>query len=164
MVAPRVLVAIDGSTRSRATIAEVAARRWPSGSTIEVLTVIHSRIPQIPDPAFALAAAHVEEVHQQERAAPELLLDSVARLQRTLPDVSVTSNVLEGIPATVIVEEAERLNADEVIVGSHGHGPVRQSLLGSVSLSVAQHARCSVHIVRPRRSAGLPAPQGDTPH
>jgi hypothetical protein len=35
-----------------------------------------------------------------------------------------------------------------IVVGSHGFGPVRRRLLGSVSQAIALQAPCSVEIVR----------------
>lgn len=147
--APRLLVAVDGSPGSFSTIAEVAARPWPSGSEIEVVTVIHSQLPFFPDPAFSMAAAHMEEERRQEHAAPALLEGAVGRIRATAPGVTVSSKILEGDPAEAIVEEAERLRANEIFVGHHGHGAIRRGLLGSVSQKVAHQAHCSVHIVRP---------------
>lgn len=49
------------------------------------------------------------------------------------PGLTVTSTMLEGNPAEVILEEADRWGADLVVVGSHGHGPVKRRVLGSVS-------------------------------
>ena len=66
--APRLLVAVDGSPGSASTIAEVAARPWPSGSEIEIVTVIHSQLPFFPDPAFSLAAAHMEEERRDRKS------------------------------------------------------------------------------------------------
>jgi nucleotide-binding universal stress UspA family protein len=145
----RLLVAVDGSPGSLSTIAEVAGRPWPTGSEIEVVTVIHSQVPFFPDPAFSFAAAHMEEERRQEHAAPALLEEAVSRIRATTPGSTVSSRVLEGDPAEAIVEEAERLRANEIFVGHHGHGAVRRGLLGSVSQKVAHHAHCSVHIVRP---------------
>jgi len=147
--APRLLVAVDGSPASLSTLAEVAARPWPIGSEIEIVTVIHSQLPFFPDPAFSLAAAHMEEERRQEHAAPALLEDAVSRIRATTPGAIVSSRVLEGDPAEAIVEEAERLRANEIFVGHHGHGALRRGLLGSVSQEVAHHAHCSVHIVHP---------------
>ena len=146
--APRLLVAVDGSPGSLSTIAEVAARPWPSGSEIEIVTVIHSQLPFFPDPAFSMAAAHMEEERRQEHAAPALLEDAAGRIRAAAPGVTVSSKVLEGDPAEAIVEEAERLRANEIFLGHHGHGPIRRGLLGSVSQKVAHQAHCSVHIVR----------------
>jgi nucleotide-binding universal stress UspA family protein len=42
------------------------------------------------------------------------------------------------------VEEAERLSADLIVMGTHGHGPVRHALLGSVAERVIREAPCPV--------------------
>lgn len=155
--APRLLVAVDGSPGSLSTIADVASRPWPTGSEIEIVTVIHSQVPFFPDPSFSLAAAHMEEERRQEHAAPALLEDAVSRIRATAPGAAVSSKVLEGDPAEAIVEEAERLGANEIFVGHHGHGALRRGLLGSVSQKVAHHAHCSVHIVRPHTETAAAA-------
>jgi nucleotide-binding universal stress UspA family protein len=64
----------------------------------------------------------------------------------------VTAKVLSGSPKSVILDEAEAFGADLIIVGSHGLGVIERLLLGSVSQTVALHAKCSVEIVRhPKR-------------
>ena len=144
----RLLVAVDGSATSAATLDEVAARPWPSGSEIEVVTVIHSVVPVFPDPAFSMAALHAEQERRQTHDAPALLEAAVGRLQAASPGVSVSSKVLEGDPAEAIVGEAQRLHADEIFLGSHGHGPIWRGLMGSVAQRVVARAPCSVQIVR----------------
>jgi nucleotide-binding universal stress UspA family protein len=144
----RLLVAVDGSPTSAATLAEVAARPWPAGSEIEVVTVIHSVVPVFPDPAFSMAAVHAEQERQQVHDAPALLEAAVGRLQSASPGVTVSSKVLEGDPAEEIIGEAQRLHADEIFVGSHGHGPLWRGLMGSVAQRIVAHAPCSVQIVR----------------
>jgi nucleotide-binding universal stress UspA family protein len=58
-----------------------------------------------------------------------------------------TVSVLKGSPATILVDEAERLDADLIVVGNvRMQGPGR--VLGSVGKDVAQHAPCSVLIVK----------------
>ena len=53
-----------------------------------------------------------------------------------------------GRPNAEIVGLAEELDAGLVIMGSHGFGPFKRVLLGSVSDSVVRHAWCSVLVVR----------------
>ena len=80
------------------------------------------------------------------RRTAEVALD--ATLHQVAPDpngVVVERRVVEGAPATVLVDES-RL-ADLLIVGSRGHGGFAGLLLGSVSQQCAHHAACPVVIV-----------------
>jgi nucleotide-binding universal stress UspA family protein len=112
-----------------------------------VLSVIHTRMPALADPELMIAAAHIEAVAADRERAPTRVRRAVEGLAGT-PGVSVTSKVAEGHPADTILDEAERWQADLIVVGSHGFGPVKRRLLGSVSQAVALHAPCSVEIVR----------------
>jgi nucleotide-binding universal stress UspA family protein len=53
-----------------------------------------------------------------------------------------------GRPDAEIVDHAEAIGAGLIVVGSRGFGPVRRSLVGSVSDSVVRHAHCPVMVVR----------------
>ncbi len=59
---------------------------------------------------------------------------------------------VEGHPipasgADAILEVADSIHADVIVVGSRGHGVGRRLLRGSVSTKVAHHAECDVLIV-----------------
>ena len=56
--------------------------------------------------------------------------------------------VVEGQPAEVILQEVERVEADLVVLGAHGHTALGEVLLGSVSNKVAQRSRAPVLLVR----------------
>jgi nucleotide-binding universal stress UspA family protein len=86
------------------------------------------------DSDFAAAARHTQSV----------VLGRVAH-----DGVEVTTDVVQGSGAAVLVEASER--ADLVVVGSRGHGGFTGLLLGSVSTQVVHHAACSVMVVRERR-------------
>jgi nucleotide-binding universal stress UspA family protein len=144
----KILVAVDGSPCSDRAVQSVAMRPWPTGSEVEVVSVPHTRMPGTPDaPLLMMEAAHVDALEAEGLRAPQ----RAARAERCLagkPGLTVTSAVLEGNPPEAILDEAERWGADLVVVGSHGYGPVKRRLLGSVSQAVALHAACSVEIVR----------------
>ena len=57
----------------------------------------------------------------------------------------IERRVVEGAPATVLVDESRQ--ADLLVVGSRGHGGFAGLLLGSVSQQCAHHAACPVVIV-----------------
>ncbi len=56
--------------------------------------------------------------------------------------------VREGYPATAIEEEAERQDADLIVIGSRGLSGLRHLLLGSVAERVVQKAHCPVLTVK----------------
>lgn len=61
--------------------------------------------------------------------------------------LAATFAVREGKPAAVILEEAERVGADLIVVGNRRMQGV-QRILGSVANDVAHHAPCDVLIVK----------------
>jgi nucleotide-binding universal stress UspA family protein len=61
-------------------------------------------------------------------------------------DGSVERRVVKGHAANELVEASRR--ADLVVVGSHGHGGLAGTLLGSVSQRVVMHADCPVVVIR----------------
>jgi nucleotide-binding universal stress UspA family protein len=55
--------------------------------------------------------------------------------------------LVQGPPAQVITELADRGAYDLIAVGAHGHRGFRRLLLGSVAESTVRHAHCSVLVV-----------------
>jgi nucleotide-binding universal stress UspA family protein len=90
-------------------------------------------------------------MEELRRRAPELLGTAAEQIRRAHPNLLVTTKVLEGTPRNVIVQEAADRKADLIVLGSHGHGRVRQALLGSVATGVAADALCAVEIIRAGR-------------
>ena len=61
--------------------------------------------------------------------------------------VKVTALMVQGPIVQKVLEEAERLNADLIVMGTHGHGMLYQTLVGSVSAGVLRKAMCPVVMV-----------------
>jgi nucleotide-binding universal stress UspA family protein len=81
------------------------------------------------------------------RAAAERALDDTLREPlRDIESVEIERRVVEGPPASVLVNQSR--DADLLVVGSRGHGGFTELLLGSVSQQVSHHADCPVVIVR----------------
>ncbi len=62
--------------------------------------------------------------------------------------LSVSSHAREGDPADAILDVAEEIGADLIVVGNKGMTGAKRFLLGSVPNKVSHHAPCSVLIVR----------------
>jgi nucleotide-binding universal stress UspA family protein len=62
--------------------------------------------------------------------------------------VEANAVMLHGEPATLIIDEAEKENADLIVMGTRGLSAGKRWLLGSVSTHVMHHAPCNVLVVR----------------
>lgn len=136
----RVLVATDGSDDARAAAQWLAHVPLPAASRVVALAVAtlppsSLDIPTVRDLYRALR-------DEARRAADEVraLLGSGGREAET--------EVRDGDPREAIVEAAEELQADLLVLGARGLGAVAGVLLGSVSSTVARHAPCAVLVAK----------------
>jgi nucleotide-binding universal stress UspA family protein len=149
--AMRILLAVDGSEFSDATVEEIANRPYPAGSEVHVISIIH--LPFEPGPeVWALPESHFFKLEKEERQRAESVISrAIARLRETGASretpLTLTSETIVGRPAETIIETAKNWGADLVALGSHGYRGFKRFLLGSVSYAVASHAPCSVEIV-----------------
>ena len=144
----KVLLALDGSPHSHAALTEFATRPWPDDTEVQILKVVHAPIPLLFEPTLVVAAAHMEEILELRGEAPALLKAASDLIRDAAPGRRVTTKIVEGIPKDAIVQEAEEWDADLIVLGSHGYGRFRQTVLGSVASAVVAKAPCSVQVVR----------------
>jgi len=80
-------------------------------------------------------------------------LDDIART--IPPDVTVEKIVRFGArePVHQIVEEANNVSADLIVLATHGYSGLKRALLGSTAERVVRHAPCPVLVVRPADAA-----------
>lgn len=86
-----------------------------------------------------------------EGAYGDALRAAVARVQALLgdrPDVELSSMLVPGTPARGLVDAAQGLSADLVVVGTHGRRGARRFILGSVAEVTLRHAHSSVLVAR----------------
>ncbi len=148
----RILLAVDGSPFSEAAVSEVALRPWPAASEVKVVTAF--QVPMIPTPeVWAISSEYLPALEQIAREQSKSIVDAaVAALAGGLDkSLTVSGEVLQGLPREAILEEAEKWNADLIVMGSHGYGAWRGFLLGSVSRAVVTQAKCSVEVVHRRQ-------------
>ena len=138
-VASRILVGMDGSPGAEAAAAAVAARSWPPGSEVMLLSVF--------DETLGSMLGFTDESGDQPDVAARLARRTAESLGRAGLIVS-TAMVADGNPKDVLVKEADRWDATCLFVGARGLRAVDRFLLGSVSASVAARAHCSVEVVR----------------
>jgi len=139
----KILAALDFSGVSDMVVE--AARSLAEAFSAE-LTLVHVAAP---DPSFVGYDAGPESV--RESRARELRGEhrDIQRTAEALRESGLDAKALliQGPTVEKILEEAQRLGADAIVIGSHGHGALYRALLGSVSEGVVRGARCPVHVV-----------------
>jgi nucleotide-binding universal stress UspA family protein len=118
----RVLVAMDFSATS-ILAARVAASWLVAGDELHLMTVI----PTHHEPQRAPGTPEAAGVNRLRELATELGVASGVRVE---------ANEASGDPARTLLEQAQRVEADLLALGSHGYGAVKRLVLGSVASKV----------------------------
>lgn len=150
----KILLATDGSDHSKAAIEELARMSFPKGTKVRIVSAFENTplITSAPAPMGGLAGGYQEIGVIVKKLSENMVNQAAGLLKNKNPELSISTAAINGSPKHVILEEAEKLDADLIVVGSHGLGTIGRFLLGSVSQAVATHAQCSVLIVRKKES------------
>ena len=149
----KILLATDGSPHSKAMINEFAGRTFSSNTKLRIVSAyekasfIMNTNPMTPSDEFNITADEY-----LVKAAQNAVQNAAAILRIKNPGFIISTAAIEGSPKNIILDEAEKFGANLIVVGSHGYGALDRFLLGSVSQSVALHAKCSVEIVRKKKN------------
>jgi len=137
LVAPRgaklngggILAATDGSTHGDAAIAAASRLAKTLGRPATVVSVV---LPS----------------HNEQRRLEAVV--AVERAKATLgrDGIETTGIVAEGRPEQVIVDQATRLGAGLIVLGTHGRTGLERLLMGSVTERVIGFAHCPVLAVK----------------
>jgi nucleotide-binding universal stress UspA family protein len=137
---PMVVVGIDGSPPA------LSATRWAADEAVRCHQGIHvvyaAHLPAFGYPAFGYSADFVELIQNQ---GENLLAGVVQDLTSRHPGLQVSTTLTRSDPRSALVDASRA--ASLTVVGSLGHGRVREVLLGSVALHVAAHGRSPVAVI-----------------
>lgn len=143
----RILIATDGSEFSVAALHAVASRSWPERSEAKLLSVPDFILP--PKESSSLEIQEIEELNNRSlQQARDAVANGLEILSRTNLTVHADVPLVWEAPAGVILAEAEKWQAQMIVLGSHGRRGFDRLAMGSVSEAVALHANCSVEVIR----------------
>lgn len=144
-----VLVATDGSHHARAAEELVSSIEWPSGTRITAIQVqeLMPAVRGLPDDMYL-------GLYEDARRRIDEHLEALAA-DLSLPGRQVDVRLMQGRPASEIVDEARRVGADLIVVGSRGRGAIASTILGSVAAEVIDHAPCPVLVARAPRVTSI---------
>lgn len=107
-------------------------------------------IEPVADPVLGVVAASTSEELEGLKDALQNAIHQLIAEDGELKVAAVVAHVTVGAPARSIVSLAAEIDADLIVVGTHGRRGIRRALLGSVAEEVVRTAGCPVFAVRPK--------------
>ncbi len=146
----RIIVAVDDTPQSKSGLATVMNRNFPAGTEVKLVTATGVFDYYATDMFGGVNAVPYETVAELRKTAVGEAQKIQAEALEPFADskLNVSCEVFEGDPKTVLLTEAERWQADAIVLGSRGLSGMDRFLLGSVSAAVVARAHCSVEIIR----------------
>ncbi len=140
-----ILVPVDGSSTARQAIDKALAIAKAFTSTVTLIYVI--------DPyAFTGVGSDFSYGQAEYLSAATAEANEAIRAARQVFEehgIAVNGSVVEGHSTyQAILDTAESVSADLVVMGSHGRRGLEKLVLGSVTAQVLSHAHLSVLVVR----------------
>lgn len=149
-----VLVGVDGSESAPHAVRWAAREAERRDAPLRLVHVCHLepvRHPrQVPPPPDYRAAILDQGRHR--------LTEASAVAGRTVPGLTVTSDLRDGVAADVLI--AESRTARLVVLGSRGLGGFRTLLVGSVAVALSAHGHCPVVVTHSSTRDGVPPEDG----
>lgn len=137
-----ILVPIDGSDNSYRALDSALLLSEKLGTNITVVNVLE----QVP-------ITHIEsekllsELLEAYRKENQEILSKCSKIA-TEKGLSIKTILLQGNPASVILDYRKKEKFDLLIMGSRGLGKFKQLILGSVSSKIVHHSPCAVLLIR----------------
>jgi nucleotide-binding universal stress UspA family protein len=149
-----ILCPVDFSDFSRRSVDHsMAIARWYGAS----VTALH--VYPLPTVAAAPTGPIIMEPTLLTVSGREQLLAAARRLLdvERAPGIQTDAVIREGTVAAEILAQADSMQADLVVIGTHGRSGVDRWLLGSVAEKVLRKSRCPVLTVPPGLPDAVPA-------
>jgi nucleotide-binding universal stress UspA family protein len=148
-----ILAPIDFSPVSESVVREaISLARAQEGrvvllNAIQVSPALNEYAPVLENLTEITAAGERNAARQLAQLAGEL----------TAQGVVVETQQFTGAPIQQILEQADKLQADYIVMGSHGHTALYDLLVGSTTHGVLMRAKCPVVIVPTGKAAARKA-------
>lgn len=142
MGAQVILVPLDFSEASRSALRYAASLIRQFGGKL----ILFYALEPVATPDFAYHPLMMQPREASSQA--EQRLRKMCDQEGIEPKVIAEIVVRSGTAHAEIARAAQRMNADLIVIATHGHTGLKHVLLGSTAERVVRHARCPVLVVR----------------
>ena len=141
-----IVVGTDGSETASEAVRQAGEFAAPLGATVELVSA-YEPVSQARLREEAKAVPGDVQWMVNPREDVDATLEAAAEIVRGY-GVEVRTYARQGDPADSLLDVAEEIGADLIVVGNKGMTGAKRFLLGSVPNKVSHHAPCSVLIIR----------------
>lgn len=146
----KILLAIDGSEASVKAASSIANRPWPAKSEIRILSVVQLLTADVPSLMSSMRAPVpdlIDEIYKLGRTRAQKAIADASKIL-SAAGLAVSEATPLGEARATILDEAKTWGADLIVMASHGRHGLDRLVMGSVAEAVANHAHCSVEVIR----------------
>lgn len=141
-----ILVAVDESPMAYAAVEQALSLAQKLNSQVTIMSVI-AIDPFVGVDFYKVAPAITDYFMQAEKNAKERLEDIKQSFVRD--GINIETKLIHGVsPSQGIIQVADEVNADLIIMGSHGRTGIQKVMLGSVAQNVLTQSPIPVLIVK----------------
>jgi nucleotide-binding universal stress UspA family protein len=156
---PRILVPLDGSELAELVLPHVEALASPQGSTGAEVVLVGICEPLVmppvttPETSVNWGTAADEYMAKSKKTTERYL----SKVQKGLTDagLKVSLEVLEGDPATEIIDYAGKRQVNLIVMATHGRSGIGRWAYGSVAQKVLHGGSSPILLVRPPSSPSI---------
>nr|XP_010938295.1 universal stress protein A-like protein [Elaeis guineensis] len=153
----RIVVAVDESDES------IYALRWCLGNLLHhageeatvrnTLILLYAKpLPSVHSlldgPGYLFSDEVIASMDRYSKVLADSIIQRAKNICLDYSNIKVEATVSAGDARDVICEMVQKLGAELLVMGSHGYGFIKRTLLGSVSDYCSRNAKCPVLIVK----------------
>ena len=142
----KILVAVDFSDSATVVLDYATSFATAFKCNVHILHV------ETPATAYIGSEMLIPEVPVENEEETRLLTDDLSAMAKHLHQqgINATFELVKGLIAESIVENAVNYKADLIILGTHSHGFLYRAFIGNVSTDVLKHSPCPVLVIPAR--------------
>ncbi len=132
----KILVPTDGSETALCAVEYAVGLAKQTHASIVLVSVIDkSSLVAQAVPAETVPAHLIEPVEEYLTNAAKVYLEQARKLCKK-NGVKASKVIRAGRPVEEIIDEAEKSNADLIVIGSHGRSAIASAVLGSITFGI----------------------------
>lgn len=138
----KILVPVDGSDISYRALESALFLSERLGAKITAIHVIE-KVPTV----YIQSQKILDEILETHKNESQKILDECSSIA-TKKGIAISTTLLEGNPASKILEFSQMEKYEVIIIGNRGMGHFKELILGSVSSKILHHSACPVLLIR----------------